>query len=851
MTPEPSEQTPTHSTHSTNEMQPPHGQGQSDSDVSGRHDVCLQNRHSLDALKYPTASASYVSSEGLQAGPKVPGMKIFHENEGLPLITVNDEIAQPELDTLGAETPLPPAQLLQLEPDEYMRTDLPDAQVESNLESAEDSVGIIEPPLMFSESESELEAPPVSLRVQSNSVSEVTLPECDATEEEESLFNELMDSSSGIIIPQEDVSGKLPPVCRSKRSTLSRGDAEVLKSLLNQATSLDSDEEESPLNDSEALLPPREFSSPDLQDDTPMPSPFSVRRCTAEQNDSPVEPENEDSSTTPKASPSIQRHTTPSTRGQSSASSAEDIHTIIEPPSPFSRSSSVGSLNASSEVHILPAPLQFSEEPNTVVLSQEESKGKALSVTSSLIRRHSYSSEHKRKILVAKDGTRSTGTSPSASPDVGNKKHGGVSHSPKASTLSVLQRRGSFSHDLPPQQLPISMVGLVSTTRNDHSLEDIPSICPQLSPSEVSVQAVQEQPGPVVHVANQSRPISPRNSPTAKAKLSTTNGKGEHLSSREKKDHSSPRSLFRLYRQKKSSKSSLASSESSVKETESESPFPVVAPYEGNPEERLSFDEILASFDEYASATGKTTKTKPRLHPPSPDLSTKPKKEKKRRRRSNTVANVDASTMKLVRASLAAQDEDQPSPQPKHGTVQHLAREYSRLIQEKQRSRVAIRRHATIVENPRLGPNTEHVPDWLQQLRQRRSQSSQEEATPLPPVPKVEEAYFLPTVQGQSRASYESPEVEKSKVSIKTKSFTLPKNSTDEPASNVLTPSRATLPTRSPRLPRLLQRSRNEDVFSNFDAVSEPGDEYFERKGRFRGWVKSLVDRFSGAPKEK
>ena len=827
-------------------MQPPHVRGQSDSVISGRHDVCLQNRHSPDVLKHHAASASYISPEGMQADPKVPAIKVFHENEGLPLITVNGEITRPELDALRAEAPPPPEQFLQLEPDERMHTDLSEAQVESNLESAEDSIGIIEPPLMFSESESELAGPPFSLR---DSVSEVTLPECDTTEEEESLFNELMDSSSEIVFPQEDVAGKLPPVGRSKRSTLSRKDAEVLKSLLNQATSLDSDEEESPLNESEALLPPREFSSPDLQDETPKASPFSIRRWTAERNGSLVELENEDSLTTPKASPSIRRHTTPSTRGHSSASSAEDIHTIIEPPTPFSRSSSVGSLNASSEVHILPVPLQFSEEPNTMALSQEESEGKVLSVTSSLIRRHSYSSEHKRKILIAKGETRSTGTSPSASPDVGNKKQGSVRNSQKISTLSVLQRRGS----LPPQQLPISMVGLVSTTRNDHSLEDIPSVCPQLSPSEVSAQVcpaelpVKEQPCPVDHVTDQGRLIPPRNSPTAKAKLSTASRKGEQLPSREKKDHSSPRSLFRLYRQKKT-KPSLASNESLLKETESERPLAVVAPHEGNPEERLSFDEILASFDEYASATGKTNKTKPRVHPSSPDLSSKTKKEKKRRRRSNTVANVDASTMKLVRASLAAQDQDQPSPRPRPGTVQHLAREYSRLIQEKQKSRVEIKRHATVVERPRGG---EREPDWLHQLRQRKSQSSQEELTPPAPMPKVEEAYFLQTEQAQPRASYESPEHVKSKVAIKTKSFTLPKHSTDEPASNVVTPTRATLPTRSPRLPRLLQRSRNEDVFSNFDAVSEPGDEYFERKGRFRGWVKSIVEKFSGTPKEK
>ena len=786
-----------------------------------------------------------ITPEGMQPVLRVPHEK-FH---GLPLIAVNGAVAQPELE---ATAPPPPEQFLQLEPNTCsanVHIYLPEVEVESNLERAEDSIGIIEPPLMFSESESELE-------MQSNSVSEV-VPEGDITEDEESLFNELMDSSSGIVV-------QIPSVGKSKSSTLSRGDAEVLKSLLKQASSQESDEDFA-LNESETLLPPREFSSPDPQDETPKASPFLMRRWTVQGKTSPVEPENEDTSTTPKASPYIRRHTTPSTRGHSSASSAEDIPIIIEPPSLFrniSRSSSVRSMNMATEVPILPAPLQFSEKEaaNTQAQSLEAEGKVALSVTSSLTRRHSYSSEHNRKILVARGGTKSTGTSPSASPGVGSKKQdkeGSTLDSPISSTLSVLQRHDSFDQSLPQQRHSISMVGLVSTTRSDLSLEDMPSVCPQLSPPEAQANpveiSVKLQPCPVEHVTNrdlQSRLAPPRNSPTAKAKFSTAEEKGEQSPSREKKDHDSPRSLFRFYRHKKA-KPSLASSESLLnpsKEAESENSPAAVAPYEGNPEERLSFDEILSSFDQYASATGKTTKTKPRIRRPSPVLSSKTKKEKKRRRRSNTVANVDADTIKLVRASLAAQNEVRPSPRPRSGTVQHLTKQYSRLIQEQQKSKVVIKRHATIAEKPLENPSTEHEPEWLHQLKQRKrtkSQSSQEELTP-----PIEEACFPQAEQAQLK---ESPDLVKSKIEIKTKSLTLPKHSTHEPASGVLTPARATLPTRSPRLPRLLQRTKNEDVFSNYDAVSEPGDVQvdFERKGRFRGWVKSLVERFSGTSKEK
>ena len=156
----------------------------------------------------------------------------------------------------------------------------------------------------------------------------------------------------------------------------------------------------------------------------------------------------------------------------------------------------------------------------------------------------------------------------------------------------------------------------------------------------------------------------------------------------------------------------------------------VVTPYESNPEEMMSFTEVLASFDDFASTTGKTTKSiKPlpvKLRSQSPEAKRRKQKKKKR---SQTVANIDADTMNQVKEELSRRNQDkQSNPQQKSDSKVHkLAREYSRKIKDHQRSRL-FKRFSTVVDEPSVPTvgGAELEPEWLQQLKERKRTSTME-----------------------------------------------------------------------------------------------------------------------------
>ncbi|CAI8025350.1 Pleckstrin homology domain-containing family G member 1 [Geodia barretti] len=106
-------------------------------------------------------------------------------------------------------------------------------------------------------------------------------------------------------------------------------------------------------------------------------------------------------------------------------------------------------------------------------------------------------------------------------------------------------------------------------------------------------------------------------------------------------------------------------------------------PYTGNPEEELSFDEVLQHYDNYASSTGKTARSWcVNQLSGSPSL---PKGEKRRkdRKRSMTVASFDRKTLLAAVEGTFSQPSTE-SPKKPHSKVQHLAREYSRRIKDNQ-----------------------------------------------------------------------------------------------------------------------------------------------------------------------
>lgn len=169
----------------------------------------------------------------------------------------------------------------------------------------------------------------------------------------------------------------------------------------------------------------------------------------------------------------------------------------------------------------------------------------------------------------------------------------------------------------------------------------------------------------------------------------------------------------------------------------------------------FSFAEVLACYDNYASETGETTRSLrqakevtlgtssplpssssplPLSSSPLPPSSTSScsaqeggnnqKRNKKIKRHSYTVANIDSDTMREVRQNLARNEEAKDCS---GSYVQKVAWEYSQKIKERNKG---MRRHSTLFEES--SEFTEDVsripepdkPEWLSQLGGRNRRSS-------------------------------------------------------------------------------------------------------------------------------
>jgi hypothetical protein len=143
-------------------------------------------------------------------------------------------------------------------------------------------------------------------------------------------------------------------------------------------------------------------------------------------------------------------------------------------------------------------------------------------------------------------------------------------------------------------------------------------------------------------------------------------------------------------------------------------------PYTGNPEEELSFDEVLQHYDNYASSTGKTARSwRVSQLSGSPSL---PKGEKRRkdRKRSMTVASLDRTTL-LAAAEGTFSQPSTESPKKPHSKVRHLAREYSRRIKDHQ-----MNKHSPVNDKASALPN------WLPEIPVEQLVKSSKETTNHP-----------------------------------------------------------------------------------------------------------------------
>lgn len=361
---------------------------------------------------------------------------------------------------------------------------------------------------------------------------------------------------------------------------------------------------------------------------------------------------------------------------------------------------------------------------------------------SSVVRSHSYTSQHRRRIIHQREGSRSSGNSPEVSPKRERKdKKGPIS--------SKTKRRPSFTKG------SISVVGLISTTRNDLSLED--SYHPIL-------------------------------------------------------EHNTPESEFTL----RAGSPGTATS--------------VDIPSTGNPNEEMSFDEALHSYDHYASVTGKTARSKAKekkQQSQSPNMSKKGSKKKKDRRRSMTVANIDAATVLAAREAMVSHAFATPDPpRRKISRVQQLAREYSRRIKEHQKSGW-FKRFSTVTEEcPE--EDLEEEPSWLKTLRdKRRSEGSSQESNDLtPPIPNKQDESGMPVESQLQMWPHDS----------KRSSGRLNPGQ----SSTALMADHVT----SDDLSKQLLRSQSTDF--ELDRIDTPDPLELQRKGGLKGWVKSVVVKFGG-----
>ena len=426
---------------------------------------------------------------------------------------------------------------------------------------------------------------------------------------------------------------------------------------------------------------------------------------------------------------------------------------------PLSSSSSCTSSpstdNASSTAIDPPTPFRhLSPEPYVNVVQTSPERASAADTPKgkqSVFRRHSFSSDRKRTTVHQRQESRSMEASPQSTPK--------VKRSDRSTNGSLSVANNTIQGDIN-----------YTSVQAPHILRDIPTIniesCSEsdLTPIQNPDSVILPPPIEFMDQKNQSLPTSPTKSPDVCTNEDDRNHDSHATSDLEKEQ------------------------------------VTVITPYESNPNEVLSFTEVLATFDDYASTTGKTTKsTKPTVKLRSRSPEAKRRKEKKKKR-SQTISMIDADTMNQVKEELARRSDDKPSdslrlPEQKSDSKVHkLAREYSRKIKDQKGG--IFKRFSTVVEEP-LSSTGMSEPEWLQLLKEQKKRSTQ--GKPYTAEPELPE---------------HNPQSVPSEVAALTGSLKRTK-------------------------------SRVKD-YSDYD-------EDQQRKGGFKGWVRSLVDKIStsGYVKEK
>ena len=553
------------------------------------------------------------------------------------------------------------------------------------------------------------------------------------TDDDESLFSDLMSKGTG----SEPC---LIPKC-SHNVSLDQTDEHILESLLHGSQDSISDPDITSSIETPQLSPPMQFTMLEHDSATPTVTPNSIHRKTIWQ--STMHANEDDLSSTPVSTPTM--------TGRSHRAAKVECDS-----NPFA-----------------------SGTPISPIIAKCSRKDKFYSV----VRRHSFTSQHQHRIVHQREGSMLSGNSPEESPRSGYKEKN------RPNPLN-LKRCPSFTKG------SISDIG---TTQNDLSLED--SCIQIIEQSLVSPPAGNLEKGngnkcsPKMTVKEES-PRLPKISRSRENSLSL-------VPPRECEGR--PSTIFM------DEQLHVSGTQGSVITPATHT---TVSPFSGNPNERLSFDEVLRSYDHYASATGKTARTKP--------------KEKKMQSRSSRKekVSIDRATVLAAKEAVISHASITPElPRKSVSRVQQLAREYSRWLKEHQEGSW-FKRFSTAVEV------SEPEPDWLTELRERRKSagSSQESNNDLTAqMSELEMPLGPQSMKGTFRSLVEDT----------AKSSSLPRLDPAQ-SSMALMAEHAKNEGCSKQLPR------SQSTDTELDQIATPDPVEVERKGGLKGWVRSIVVKFGG-----
>lgn len=578
--------------------------------------------------------------------------------------------------------------------------------------------------------------------------------------------------------------------------------------------------------DVESPVPPPEKFTYGDDNITPRGSPFIspavIRRWSVKKRPS-YDQSDSDSQVTPKASPYIRRNKTLHSKTNSTKQYQEYSTTNINSSYSFQNSGTL----------VL--------ENNDLI---ENSSSK-----SSVVRRHSFGNNAKRFLKVhQKQSSLSTDNTPRSSPHTKSKKR-----NKKSSTPSEFNSMNNTSSSKHSSKSDISAIGLVESSTAEVNLDKIqPLVLDGLSgqvqnqssmfilppPKEFDQPTLNED----SKYNSTDKTFNYVHSSSTTASTAVGNTQDTSVPSSQPVKHNSH---FSFHKGKKSSKSKHSGTTTpegylqspdiiAAPDKETELPYiTVVPPNQSNPEELVSFDEILQSFDRYSDVTGKTNKGKPDdASSPQP----KKKNKNKRRNRSLTVATIDKDTMEKVKQEIEKNECTRSLMVSDTSTskVQQLAREYSKRIKESEKPHL-VRRYSTLIEEPKMSERImaeSKEPLWLQKLRERKKSTNQ-------PSVKLLDASAVTSLDSHDHSDghrtdnelhYQPSEDRKGKTG-KNKAHTLQLTASLDAVSMSRVKSRT---------------HQHSDTIESFPSDAEPDS---SRKGKFRGWVQSLVDRFSNKDK--